>query len=138
MSLKIFHISCKHIFLMLVFICVENIRILFLLLVWRHYEFRARNNHCGTIAHKIGTSATYFLRCMKIKRHWAVKSNGIGCSEKLDINGDFFFVLVPSIMLTWNSLFLFFYYLRQGTAFLEDGYFVLHGHQKRRSFICKS
>ena len=26
---------------------------------------RAKNNHCGTIAHKIGTSATSLLRCMK-------------------------------------------------------------------------
>ena len=52
-------------FLMPVFIYVENTRRLLHLLVLRYYDFRARNNHCGTIAHKISTSATFLLRCMK-------------------------------------------------------------------------
>ena len=31
----------------------------------RHYKFRARNNDCGTIAHKIITSVTSLLLYMK-------------------------------------------------------------------------
>ena len=48
-----------------VLINMENTRSLLHLLVQRHFDFRARNNHRGSIAHKIGTSATSVLRCMK-------------------------------------------------------------------------
>ena len=50
---------------MLVFICLENARILLHLLVFKQYMFIARNNHYGTIDRKLDASATSLTRCMK-------------------------------------------------------------------------
>ena len=46
----------------------------------------------------------------------------------------------PGCILCINMnqrLHLFFHYLRQGTTFLVDSYFVSEGHQKRRCFLSK-
>ena len=86
---------------------------------------RAKNNHCGTIAHKIGTSATSLLRCMK---------DNIEPWNLMELN----------IWKSWTWLLIFISYcihygnmnqnifafpLRQGTASLEDSYFVSEGYK---------
>ena len=84
--------------LMPVFTCVDNARSLLHLLLLRH-KFRARNNHCsrGTIAHKIGTSATSLLRCMENStKLW----NSMGQANTLDMTVGFP-TLIAFIMLTW-------------------------------------
>ena len=84
-------------FLMPVFTCVDNARSLLHLLL-RH-KFRARNNHCsrGTIAHKIGTSATSLLHCMENSTElW----NPMELTNTLDMTVGFP-ILVTFITLTW-------------------------------------
>ena len=68
-------------FLIPAFICVENTRSLFSLLVSTHCKFRAQ---------KIGTATTSIVCCFK---------HGIECSAKLDMTVDFSF-LVAFITLT--------------------------------------
>ena len=50
---------------MLVIICLENVRILLHLLVFKQYMFIARNNHWETIDRKLDASATSLIRCVK-------------------------------------------------------------------------
>ena len=72
-----------------------------------HYDFRARNNHCGTIAHKIGTSTTFLLRCMKdsIKPWNSMKMNVWksstwrsffcpGCIHYINMNQGLYLILI--------------------------------------------
>ena len=47
------------------FIHLENTRNLIYLVVHKQYMFRGRNNRCGIIAHKLGTSAISLPRNMK-------------------------------------------------------------------------
>lgn len=86
-------------FLMPAFICVENTRSLFSLLVSTHRKFRARNSHCRIIAQEIGTATTSIVCCFK---------HGIECSAKLDMTVDFSF-LVAFITLTWIRAYFDFY-----------------------------
>ena len=105
--------------------CVKNTRNLMHLLVERHYRFRTRSNHNGTITHKIGTSAPSLLRCMK---------DGIEPSNPIELNVRK--SLIYHINMNQSLCFLF-HYLCQGTGFLEDCYFMPEGHKKCRCFISK-
>ena len=62
--------------------------------------------------------------------------NGIECLEKLDMTVDFS-VQVTFITLMNQGLFLLFHFWRQGTASLEDCYFMSDEHKKRHCFINK-
>ena len=89
---------------------VENKRSLLHLLVKSRYDFRARNNHYGTIAHKTDTSATSctsLLRCMKDNiTPW--DSMVFNISKKQDMTVDFS-VLVAFITLTWIRTYICFF-----------------------------
>ena len=87
----------QYIFLMPGTMCVENTRNLLYFLVQKYYDFRARNNHCGNIAHKVGTPATSLLHCM-------INRIKIWNSMELNVRKNLTWLLIFLFWLAMHSL----------------------------------